>query len=429
MRASSGLRETTWIRGLGNRFAVLIQETLLPNDWGATESVAPTFRRSARLWLLTAALVGLGQQAFVVLRNPLLAELGFTPESIAAVQGAGGAAGVVAGVVGLWSLRRFAARTTLLVAVMANAAGFILQVRAHSLLVFVLGAALAGLGIQAITMGAAPLLARHSAPDERARLFLSNAVAVQTLPGVVGAIAAGMAQRAGGSAFGSAIIGYRFALGGAAAAVIVGLAPLALLRDVAPSATTGLLRLREPRWAAALLVPDALFVFGNGLTVPFLQLYFKQRFGLASDEIGWLYGAMMLVGTVGLFAAPALAKWSSPTRVLLGAQALMLPLFAELLFARAVIFAAAAFIVRQALAMVIAPLYTSVLHSRVADADSGPVASYRMIVQSVVWAGANFIAATLFSLDAGGFRGVIAATIVAYVAALASSALVLTRLR
>jgi hypothetical protein len=134
---------------------------------------------------------------------------------------------------------------------------------------------------------------------------------------------------------------------------------------------------------------------------------------------------MMLVGTTGLLAAPTLAKRFGAPRVMLVALALMLPLFAELLFARAMRFAMGAFVVRQALAMIVAPLYTSVLHSRVSDADSGPVASYRMIVQSIVWAGAGLVASHLFALDHGGFGGVITATMAAYIASLVSCAFVL----
>jgi len=161
--------------------------------------------------------------------------------------------------------------------------------------------------------------------------------------------------------------------------------------------------------------------------VPFLQIYFKRRFGLAPSAIGGLYGVLMLVGSAGHLLSPGLSRRFGTWPVILGTQLLSLPLFAELLFAGAVPLAATAFVLRQAVMNMSAPLYASFLHTSVTPEDSGPVASYRMLAQSVAWAGASFLAGPLLVADGGDFRYVLAATMVAYVLAIVTGALVFPR--
>lgn len=69
-----------------------------------------------------------------------------------------------------------------------------------------------------------------------------------------------------------------------------------------------------------------------------------------------------------------------------------------------------AFVGRQIAATATQPIYASMLHGSVLDEDSGPVASYRMLVQSIVWAAGNFLAGPLVDLDGGRFRVLLGAS-------------------
>lgn len=383
----------------------------------------------ARRWLVAALLVGTGQQLFVVLRNQYLDELALPAHVITAVQGAGASAGLLAGLFGLWALRHLPARLTLSLGVMVNATGYALQVLGSSVSTMLVGGALAGLGIQFITMAVAPFLARASSLEDRVFLFSANTLALQTLPGIVGPALGGQLQVIAARAFGSGLAGYRAALAVGAASVAVGLFATASIRQpaTAPPVRGALLRLREPRRGLMLLAPDALIFFGTGLTVPFLQLYFKQGFGLDPRSIGWLYAAMMGAGSLAQLAAPRLARRTSTWRLLLVAHALSVPIFGVLAFSSALPSAAAASIARQALMSLALPLFASFLHTNVLDEDSGPIAAYRMLFQSTAWALANFLAGALIEADGGRFRFVMLTTMVAYAAAVAVGLVVYPR--
>lgn len=350
------------------------------------------FSRDAAAWLIAAALLGVGQQAFVVLRNPYLAALQFSPEAIATVQGSGGAAGIVAGLVGMRALRALTPRTALGLGVATSAIGFGLQVVATRYGAMVAGAALAGLGIQWLTMSAAPFLVESSTPEDRARLFAFQAIFIQALPGALGALLGGLVQNHFAHVSGSALTGFRWALAGGTVASFLALVPV---RRISSAATPQARGDSMPLAGATLLVPDALLFLGNGLTTPFLQLYFGERFGLSSASIGVAYGAMMIASVGSHLVAPSAARRTGLVAVILGAQLLSLPLLGVLFVATSAWTAAPAFVARQALVATAAPQYSNWIHSTVAPRYSSSVAGYRMLAQSIAWAGGNFAAGPL----------------------------------
>lgn len=190
-----------------------------------------------RRWLIAASFIGFGQQVFVVLRNPYVLAAGHSDGFVTSVQGIGGATGVVAGALALYAARRLREGTALLLAVAANAIGFAMQIASTSPASLLAGAALAGLGIQGITTTAAPFLARNSTPEDRVAVFAAHALALQAVPGALGALAAGYAEHAAAAATGSALSGHRLALGAGVLALAVAFAPLAAVRN-APSDPT-----------------------------------------------------------------------------------------------------------------------------------------------------------------------------------------------
>lgn len=383
----------------------------------------------ARRWLAGALLVGTGQQLFVVLRNPYLDELAFPAREITTIQGAGASAGLLAGLLGLWALRRLPARLTLSLGLLANATGYAIQALGSGAGTMLLGGAVAGLGIQFITMAVAPFLTRASSTEDRVFLFSANTLALQTLPGIIGPALGGQLQRVAERAFGSRIAGYRLALGAGAISVAAGLLATVFIRQakVTPTPGRALLRLVEPRRGLMLLVPDALIFFGTGLTIPFLPLYFKQGFGLGAGTLGWLYATAMIAGSLAQLAAPRLARRTSTWRLLLVAQALSVPVFGVLALSSSLPAAAAASVARQALASLALPLFASFLHTSILDEDSGPIAAYRMLAQSMAWALANFLAGVLIDRDGGHFHLVMFTTMIAYGVAIAVGTVVYPR--
>jgi predicted MFS family arabinose efflux permease len=49
-----------------------------------------------------------------------------------------------------------------------------------------------------------------------------------------------------------------------------------------------------------LALPRLLFAFGAGLVFPFLNIFFKQRFGVSNATLGWI------LGITGAMAVPTM---------------------------------------------------------------------------------------------------------------------------
>ncbi len=361
---------------------------------------AHAMRPDIRRWIVASACVGFGQQLFVVLRNQFLHELGVALPLVGVVQGAGALMGVVVGAAGLWLLPRVPVAQALRVGVVANAAGFALQVVATRPWQFVLGAAIAGGGIQLLTMSSGPFLSRRVTDHDRVRVYGLQMMAIQTGPGLLGAVLGGELQRASASAVASMIGGYRIALAAGAGAAAVALVPLRALGEAEPSSKpSGALRMQDARRVITLLGPDAMIQFGSGLAVPFLQLYLQVERGLAPQRIGHFFGAMMLAGTVGNLAAPSITRRFGRARTLAALQAVTVLAFVGLAQAVTEAQTATALVLRFACAATATPLWTGMLHAAVDPRDTEAMASWRMCAQSIAWAAGNLAAGAL--LEAG----------------------------
>ncbi len=368
-----------------------------------------TLHPAARRWLIAAALLGVGQQMFVVLRNPLLDALGFSSRTITHVQGAGGAAGLLAGALGLAALSRVRAPRLLALGVAANAAGFAMQSASTDPRAMIVGAALAGLGIQALTMTAAPFLASLAGPRSAVRLFGLQAIAAQTLPSALGPLLAGAIASTGRGARLDPLDASRLGLVVGALFVASALVPTwrlgALSAGAAPADTSRLdARLSAGRARVArVLAPDAVVWFAGGLGVPFLQLFFARTYAMNPRDVGLVYAATAVLGTAGNLASPAVSSRVSARSAVVAAQLALAPIFVTLALVHDARVAVAAFALRHAVSNVGNPVHTAIVHTSVAPHEGAPLAAWRMLVQSVAWAAANFVAGEILTASRGGF--------------------------
>lgn len=113
--------------------------------------------------------------------------------------------------------------------------------------------------------------------------------------------------------------------------------------------------------------------------------------------------------------APRIATGLGAEKTAILAQGCVSVAFVGLALAPSALFVAVAFVLRQAAASVAAPLYASVLHTRVDPEDSDAAAGYRMIAQSIVWAAGNFIAGPL--IGSIGFAALLSCAAAAHLVA------------
>ncbi len=377
-------------------------------------------RRSARgVQILLAAmlLLGTGQQIFVVTRNPFLLEIGFRAESIPAVQSAGAIAGVMSGLAGLAFAPRLTPRVLFIVCAAAQALGFGVQATATGARSVFVGAAIAGFGIQLATTVTPPILKALTTPEERVSVFAGNALMISPLSGLLAALVITLLV----VAVGRDVHGQRCVL---AAGVVASVAAATLFARVpAAHAIRTVAGWSSPRIIAVCVAFLGLLAFGGGITLPFLQLYFKTTFGLSMDRIAWVYAASMAFGVVGYAAAPVMVRRFGLVRTVVVLQLMALPLFVELARTTSVTFAALAFLARHTLMSVAMPLLQAFYQEVAHGSDGHTIASLGMVTSSVTWAGGALLAGPLLARAGGRFDVAITVTAVTYgVGALAAAA-------
>jgi MFS family permease len=350
--------------------------------------------RDLRLLLAGMLLLGLGQQLFVVLRNPWLVAQGWSPSDVPTVQALSAGAGVVAGLLGVVSAGRLGPRALLLTCVAAQALGFGLQLAMPSWHMLVLtGALCTGFAIQLHTAVSPPLL-KAAAPDEaRVAAFSAGNIALFAAAGLLGAGVVSLIGAARPERPTSAI-----ALWVAVAATAAAALPFAAFRAPRPAHTPPVprrLRLPVPGRTAPLVALHALLGFAGGITVPFLQTWFVLEHGTKPQAVAGVYAAGMVLSTLGHAAAPLLAArvglWRTSTALVAAGIPLLLTMGASGTFA----LATAAFLLRHVANGMSMTLLHLLGQEVVPERDGRALSSISVLAGSGAWALGSALAGPL----------------------------------
>jgi MFS family permease len=161
-----------------------------------------------------------------------------------------------------------------------------------------------------------------------------------------------------------------------------------------------------------LLLPSLVISLGAGMLIPFLNIFFRYRYGLPDDLIGSLFGFGSLGMGVALLFAPVLAeKWGKAKTVVI-TQGLSIPFLVVLGFVTSLPLAVISFLMRMALMNLAGPVYQTMVMEESDDASRNMTAS----LYSMIW---NFGRAVTPSIsgplqEAYGFNPVFITTILSY---------------
>ena len=95
---------------------------------------------------------------------------------------------------------------------------------------------------------------------------------------------------------------------------------------------------------------------GAGLTIPYLNLYFKNEFGLGDSLIGVIFALGQVVTFLGMVSGPPIAKRLGKPMAIFFTQAISVPFILVLTYLRWLPLVVLAFLVRQALMNLSSPI-------------------------------------------------------------------------
>jgi predicted MFS family arabinose efflux permease len=200
-------------------------------------------------------------------------------------------------------------------------------------------------------VAAAPFYMRNAVEEHRTELFGISS-ALETFATVLSAFSVGVLARIFSRAFESELLGLRGALVPAAIVSLTAIIPFAKIR----SRPFGKRRQwreyvysRDMGLIMRLSLPAFLVGCGAGLTIPFLNLYFRDKFQQDPAQIGLYFSVAQVITMTGFIAGPILARRFTHVRAIVATEVLSIPFFLLLAIASNLWVAVIAFWMRGAL--------------------------------------------------------------------------------
>ncbi len=334
----------------------------LRHAWIEFRDAARAFTPQARRFLLAEFLAWLGHGVFQVIFNLYLVEGGFDAAFVGRAVSLHAVGVALAAIPAGFLADRWGRTRTLVLGALVDGAGQLARVAWLDGGV-VLGASfVSGAGGSMLAVAAAPFITEHSSPRERTHLFSAYFASVLAA-GVVGSMLGGWIPAALNALPGALgpgpLVSFRIALLLGGLFVLGAALPLraAARAGEAPSTPAPLgvsradLRLLAPTALNALLIGA-----GAGLVIPFMNLYFAQRFACSSGQIGSFFSAAQIVTAFASLLGPAIARRFGKLRTAVASQLLSLPFLVTLGFERHLGIAVAAFLARATLMQASTPL-------------------------------------------------------------------------
>ncbi len=270
-------------------------------------------------------------------------------------------------------------------------------------------------------VAAAPFFMRAVPDDMRADLF-GVAQAVETAATLFGGLGVGYIADGLTPALGSEAASLRVGLLAAAVATLP--AVLAFLRiENVPTAQAHThwlapLRIENKGLLFRLTFPAAVVGLGAGLTIPFLNLYFRDRFALDPGQIGETFALGQVLTTGAFLAGPIVARRIGTVAAIVGTELASIPFFLVLAFAHSLPWAVAAFWMRSALMQMNQPISTAFALEQVPESQRAAVNSVRHVAWNLAWAASTQVGGVWIA--ASGHTPPMLATVGLYVIASAS---------
>ena len=346
--------------------------------------------KEARWFLLGNLLVSFAWSTFMLLFNLYLQERGFAEGTIGQVLSSQSFGTVFLALPAATLVARLSPRLMMTISALGVAGAFAWQTYADGITPIIIAAFAAGMMLAFGRVMSSPYLMKYSTTAERSHVF-SLSFAVMLGAGIIAHFGAGSLHRYLSGISGSDVIGYRWVL--SLACISAALAVVAYSRI--PSAIVGQLKKRATwrefwptrgKMLFRLTLPSFIIGLGAGLIIPFLNLYFRNRFGLSTQMIGFYYGMAQTSMVLGVMIGPELARRFGMVRTIVATEIASLPFMVILAFSHNLPLVTVAFLIRGALMNLGVPIANNYVMERVGSADRALANSWQMLAWTLSWA-------------------------------------------
>ncbi|MFC9708300.1 MFS transporter [Paenibacillus sp. NPDC056933] len=143
---------------------------------------------------------------------------------------------------------------------------------------------------------------------------------------------------------------------------------------------------KDSRLIGQFVVTQLLIGFGSGLVVPYLNLYFTNRFSVSLSAMSLLISLGQIMTIVSMLIGPTLAAKVGSVRAVVIFQVMSLPFLLLTGFTNMLLIASVSFLFRQALMNAANPIQSAILVDRVSDKRRGIANSLMQTAFMIGWA-------------------------------------------
>lgn len=376
------------------------------------------FSRNVRLYLLGSALMGLNFQVFLVLFNLYLKELGYPEGDIGQFISARAVGMTMVAIPAAILLGRLRLKPFLLTSCVLLAIFSFVMVTYPVYHIMLMFAILAGMSFAIFRVAGGPFFMRNSTKVERTHVF-SFSFGMMLLAGMIGSVGSGELAAAIGDYYGDIILGYKYALYIGIAVALLALVPFALIEAASPSKDENRIRLnreqlrRRGKFYFKIMLANLIIGSGAGLVIPFLTLYFRDRFGLPPDAIGKYYALVHFSMLAGTLIGPVLARRFGLVRTVVMTQLASIPFMLILSYSYILPLSVAAFVVRGGLMNLGVPITNNLGMELAEENEQGLANALLMIAWTGSWMFSSVIGGHL--IEAYGYTVAMNITVTLYV--------------
>ena len=349
------------------------------------------FSKNARLFLLGAFFIGLAFAGFQLLLNLYLKELSFGESAIGQILSMNAWGAVVITLPVAYILQKIQIRKILVFSTILAAVLYFLQVSILGFKGLLLVSFFLGMSVTSYRVAAAPFFMKNSTPQERTYLFSMN-FGIMIFAGIVGSLGGGYLVSLLNSLLGDQVWAYRGSLYVAILFGLVGLIPFYLIKhEDAPNRSAESLvwdfKLLKERGGLLLrlCIPFFILGMGAGLIIPFLNLYFRDRFGLPAESIGVYYALLQVFMLAGIILGPVLSKKVGMIKSIVYTQLASIPFMLCLAFSYLLPLAVLAFLLRGALMNMSQPISTNFSMEKVSEKEQPLTNSLISLAWTLSW--------------------------------------------
>ncbi|UCD62564.1 MAG: MFS transporter [Candidatus Zixiibacteriota bacterium] len=381
------------------------------------------FSRNARLYLLGSFLMGINFHVFQLLLNLYLKQLGFVEGEIGLVVSSRAVGMTLIAIPAAVLMSRVKLKPLLLASCLLFAI-FSYFIASLQMLTLLIGfSILAGMSFSFYRVAAAPFYMRNTSRKERTHVF-SFSFGMMLAAGMVGSIGSGKMVMLIGGWTGDIIIGYQVTLYIGILIGLLALIPFFLIRAARPSQEETRISIsaeqlkRRGGFYFKIAVCNFIIGLGAGLIIPFLNLYFRDRFNLSPDTIGFYYFVVQFSMLLGSLSGPILVRKFGLVRTVVITQIASMPFMLILSYTYFLPLAFVAFVFRGGLMNLGVPLITNFGMELSEKREQGLVNALLMVAWTSSWMLSAAIGGRL--IETYGYTVTMNITIVLYIIATAT---------